>query len=128
MPRACPVESHVRCYLAGNVNPPRHKAVASSFAGGKNGCSVQRETPRDKPVASSTFEEKPAGRADLLVSFLHAEIIVTLRDIASFFSEAFQSELIISGFHEVRFESDFKRVLRLRLKIFSHPDDSIAGS
>ena len=52
MPRACPVEPHDLCYLAGNVNPPRLKAVASSFAGWMDWCSGQRDTPRDKPVAS----------------------------------------------------------------------------
>jgi hypothetical protein len=30
MPRACPVEYHVCCYLAENVNAPRDKPVASS--------------------------------------------------------------------------------------------------
>jgi hypothetical protein len=30
MPRACPVETHVCCYLASNVKP-RPKAVAPSF-------------------------------------------------------------------------------------------------
>src|SRR5688500_1483642 len=76
MPRACPVESHDLCYLAGNVNlhgsrpwhplllvgrnrcrvqrePPRLNAVASSFAVWQNLCSVQREPPRLKAVASS---------------------------------------------------------------------------
>jgi hypothetical protein len=33
MPRTCPVESHVHCYLAANVNPPRPKAVASGLDG-----------------------------------------------------------------------------------------------
>jgi hypothetical protein len=36
MPRACPVESHVRCYLALEREPPRLKAVASSFVGWQN--------------------------------------------------------------------------------------------
>lgn len=31
MPRARPVETHVCSYLASNVNPPRPKAVASSY-------------------------------------------------------------------------------------------------
>ena len=29
MPRACPVDLHVSSYIAANVKPPRHKAVAS---------------------------------------------------------------------------------------------------
>jgi len=29
IPRACPVELHVSCYLATNVKPPRGKPVAS---------------------------------------------------------------------------------------------------
>ncbi len=31
MPRARPVESHVRCYLSFEREPPRHKAVASNL-------------------------------------------------------------------------------------------------
>ena len=38
--------------LASNVKPPRHKAVASSLKELRDQCSDQRESPRDKPVAS----------------------------------------------------------------------------
>ena len=31
MPRACPVEPHVCCYLATNVTTPRDKPLASSW-------------------------------------------------------------------------------------------------
>ena len=41
--------------------PPRHKAVASSPPNKKHRCSNQRDSPRDKPVASSTFCAKPVG-------------------------------------------------------------------
>jgi len=41
--------------------PPRHKAVASSPPNKKHRCSNQRDSPRDKPVASSTFCAKFAS-------------------------------------------------------------------
>jgi hypothetical protein len=56
MLRACPVELHVCCYLAGNVNPPRGKPVASSLTTYRIGCSDQHKTPRDKPVVSKQSE------------------------------------------------------------------------
>jgi hypothetical protein len=43
MPRACPVESHVICYT------PSQKILLGWFL---ISCSCDRETPRDKPVAS----------------------------------------------------------------------------
>src|SRR5689334_22440410 len=59
MPRACAVETHVCCYLARNVNPPRDKPVASGLNFGGKRCSDLRETPRDKPVASA--RDKPVA-------------------------------------------------------------------
>src|SRR5689334_14683261 len=51
MPRACPVERQVSCFLATNVNlhgtSPWHHAAASDHR-----CSDERESRRDKPVAS----------------------------------------------------------------------------
>src|SRR5690242_10994145 len=73
MPRACPVERHVSCYLATNVKlhgtSPWHPdrwvrgGVATSVIlhgtspwhperGLDHRCSDERNTPRDKPVAS----------------------------------------------------------------------------
>ena len=46
--------------------------------------------------------ERNGGTKDfrlLLVRFLHAETVFTLRNIVSFFSETFQGELIIIRFH-----------------------------
>ena len=70
MPRACPVELHARCYLAGNVNPPRLKAVASSFAGWMDWCSGQRDTPRDKPVASLIGGQRDTPRGKPVASLI----------------------------------------------------------
>jgi hypothetical protein len=63
MPRACPVEAHVRCYLAENVRPPRPKAVASILSAESHRCSDHRDALRDKPVASSEFEVSPWHRS-----------------------------------------------------------------
>jgi hypothetical protein len=52
MPRACPVEFHARCYNSCQRETPRDKPVASSREPVLLSC--QRETPRDKPVASSS--------------------------------------------------------------------------
>jgi hypothetical protein len=60
MPRACPVETHALCYLAGNVNPPRGKPVASSLAGWMDREATSQTPPRGKPVASSDFEQSRA--------------------------------------------------------------------
>ncbi len=49
MPRACPVESHVASYSSGERETPRDKPVASSAL--RSACSSQRNDPRDKPVA-----------------------------------------------------------------------------
>jgi len=70
MPRACPVEPHDLCYLAGNVNPPRLKAVASSFAGWMDWCSGQRDTPRDKPVASLIGGQRDTPRGKPVASLI----------------------------------------------------------
>jgi hypothetical protein len=49
MPRACPVEIHVRGYSSDERESPRDKPVASS----RENSSDERESPRDKTVASS---------------------------------------------------------------------------
>ena len=43
MPRACPVEFSRSLLFSWEREPPRLKAVASSFAGWQNPCIVQRE-------------------------------------------------------------------------------------
>jgi hypothetical protein len=56
MPRACPVEPHEFCYLAGNVKlhgtRPWHPQIPlfRSYSG-------KHETPRDKPVVSKQFDQ-----------------------------------------------------------------------
>src|SRR5262249_33851546 len=56
MPRACPVELHVSCYLAMERDPPRPKAVASRLQREIVRSSDERNPPRDQPVAfSPTF-------------------------------------------------------------------------
>src|SRR5688572_1502753 len=61
MPRACPVEVHVRRYVASSVRlhgtSPWHLVLG--FLG--SFFSSKRETPRGKPVASCYDREAPRG-------------------------------------------------------------------
>jgi len=52
MPRACPVEAHVRQLHSRERDTPRGKPVASRAFWKYGRVAGKREVPRDKPVAS----------------------------------------------------------------------------